>query len=217
MLRSVLRRLTPANVNNIYHRTRKRLGHDAHEIVSPTTLRHVGRYLFASELVKGLDVLDVACGSGYGSLVLKETGSYRGIDVDPGAIRQARESFPGGRYILGSIYQLPQGDGVMGAVVSFETLEHVDKPERLVAEIARVLKPGGVLVGSIPINHPDRVYHHRPYTAAEAAAIFMSSPFLMVRDFFVQDDMMFTRGTREWIEENAATGALIAVMENVQL
>jgi len=136
---TVVRNASPARVKELYHLARKQLGHDAHNVVDAITLRHVGRYMFARNFVAGLRTLDVACGSGYGSMILDNVASYQGIDIDKTAIKTARRNFPGQAFTHGSIYSLPQSDGDVGAVTSFETLEHVDNPIAAIDEVARVL------------------------------------------------------------------------------
>ena len=52
---------------------------------------HLARYLWAGELVAGRRVLDVACGSGYGAVLLRHAGARHvlGVDRDPAAIERA--------------------------------------------------------------------------------------------------------------------------------
>lgn len=178
--------LAPAPVQSGYHRLKRLVGADVHVTVTRSEIRHVGRYVRASDLVAGRSVLDVACGSGYGALVLHSAAGYVGLDLDPRALREARREFPEFDYRQGSVYELPFEDASFGAVTSFETLEHVDQPLRAVAEITRVLEPGGVLVASIPINHPDRIHHFRPYTAVEAFEILTGDERLEVIELHVQ-------------------------------
>ena len=83
-------------------------------------------------------------------------------------------------------------------MVSFETLEHVQEPHRAMAEYARVLRVGGRLIGSIPIDHPDRIYHVKPYSAAEALDIFSSCARLRV-------DMIHRQGDTTVVPWNGTT------------
>jgi SAM-dependent methyltransferase len=117
---------------------------------------HWHRYAFARRFVTGRRVLDVACGEGYGSALLADVAqSVVGVDIAHGAIAHARESYasrPNLRFVEASAASLPLADGVVDAVVSFETIEHLarDDQPRMLAEIARVLSPRGVLVLSAP-------------------------------------------------------------------
>jgi len=117
---------------------------------------HLHRYLLALELAKGRDVLDVACGEGYGSHLLATTArTVVGVDIDAEVIRHAAEKYrlPNLRFAQGDCAALPLESGSMDMVVSFETIEHHDQHEAMLREIRRVLRPGGLLVISSP-NRP---------------------------------------------------------------
>jgi len=204
------RELAPIPLKNIYQRLRKLAGADMHAHVNRIVLRHIARYIKANEYMAGRNVLDVACGSGYGALILSNAASYRGIDLDYRAIRESKREFPEFDFSRGSVCELPFSNDCFSAVTSFETLEHVDQPNRAMKEIARVLTPHGIFVGSIPINHPDRIHHFKPYSAAEAYDIFTSAGF-SITAFLAQTDLTFT----EVKEREVATiteGTLISVM-----
>lgn len=189
MLKETVYRVAPKRAKDAFHLFKKVVLHrDVHVRIDAVALRHIGRYILADDMVAGLDVLDAACGSGYGAQVLCKAASYRGLDLDRRALHEARRSFPQSVFVEGSVFDLPFEDSSVGAVVTFETLEHVHGPERAMAEFTRVLRPGGILVGSIPINHPDRIHHVRPYSATEAYGILTSSSGLKVTSVAVQED-----------------------------
>jgi SAM-dependent methyltransferase len=112
------------------------------EAVEASLQEHLARYRFAREHVRGR-VLDVACGTGYGTRLLGAVGVDRSME----ALRYARR-YPA-PYVAADGGRLPFGRR-FDAVVSFETIEHLSDPERFVAECARVLKPGGVFLVSTP-------------------------------------------------------------------
>lgn len=125
---------------------------------------HVHRYAFASEFVRTGDVVvDAACGLGYGSHLLASltaAGRIVGADLSEYAVDYARENFgkDGSRveFHLSDACQLSfLEDSSVDIFVSFETLEHVPEPDALLAEAARVLKPGGRLLVSVPNNWAD--------------------------------------------------------------
>ncbi len=90
-------------------------------------LDHVNRYKFAASLLTG-DVLDAACGIGYGSRILHDSGCrVTGIDIDEKAIASAKKHYHGPEYICCDVRDCFLGK--FNAVVSFETLEHLEKPE----------------------------------------------------------------------------------------
>jgi SAM-dependent methyltransferase len=117
-------------------------------------VEHWHRYHFAARWAKGLVVLDVACGEGYGSALLaRHAAKVTGVDLSPDAIAHARSEYAGItnlEFVAASCTQMPLPDAAFDVVVSFETLEHIAAQEEFLAEVARVLKPGGVLVLSCP-------------------------------------------------------------------
>jgi 2-polyprenyl-6-hydroxyphenyl methylase / 3-demethylubiquinone-9 3-methyltransferase len=92
-------------------------------------------------------VLDVGCGAGFLSNDLARQGfEVTGLDASENSLAVARHHDATGkvRYQLGDAYQLPYADESFEAVCAMDFLEHIEKPERVIAEIGRVLKPGGL-------------------------------------------------------------------------
>lgn len=138
---------------------------------------HLHRYLFARELVAGRDVVDVASGEGYGSRLLAERARHVvGIDIAEEAVSHARRVYAKEgvlNFIKGDCTRLPLGDASVDAVVSFETIEHVDNPSRALGEFHRVLRPGGVLVVSSPnrATYPKgNPFHRHEFSVEELRA-----------------------------------------------
>lgn len=132
---------------------------------------HRHRYMWAAEYASG-DVCDLACGYGYGAEAITANGlvkSYVGIDTSTEAIAQANQRFASDarRYILASAIDIPLADQSVDTVVSLETLEHLVEPALALGEFNRILRPDGVLVGSVPSKYFDDraedVYGKNPY------------------------------------------------------
>src|SRR5690242_564830 len=92
---------------------------------------HLHRYAWCSRLVAGKDVLDIACGEGYGSAMLaRHARSVTGVDIAQSAVQHAAERYggtPGLQFTCGDAAQIPLGDQSVDVVVSFETIEHHDR------------------------------------------------------------------------------------------
>lgn len=137
-------------------------------------LEHQHRYHLVAGLAKGRDVLDVASGEGYGSALLASVArSVVGVDVAADAVEFATEKYASNatnlRFVTGSCSALPLADASVDLVVSFETIEHHDQHEAMLAEIKRVLRPNGVLVISSPDRHEysDVPGYRNPYHVKE--------------------------------------------------
>ncbi|MEV0219728.1 class I SAM-dependent methyltransferase [Streptomyces sp. NPDC050704] len=109
----------------------------------------------AADAVLGLipegagNLLDAACGTGIVTRRLAEAGlEVTGADAAYGMLRRAAERVPG-RVVLADIRQLPFPDSSFGAVSAIWLLHLLDDAERVVAEVARVLRPGGVFVTTV--------------------------------------------------------------------
>ena len=105
--------------------------------------------LFVAAIGRGKRVLDLGCRSGALTRHFLEGNSVVGLDVDATALEKAAAL--GIEPVRANVEEpLPFEDGSFDAVVAGELFEHLQFPDALVAEIRRVLRPGGVLVGSVP-------------------------------------------------------------------
>jgi SAM-dependent methyltransferase len=119
--------------------------------------RDEGDFVFVPERIpllvaavgRGKRVLDLGCRSGALTRHFLEGNSVVGLDVDANALEKAAAL--GIEPVQANVEEpLPFDDGSFDAVVAGELLEHLQFPDALVAEIRRVLRPGGVLAGSVP-------------------------------------------------------------------
>jgi len=98
----------------------------------------------------GALVLDLGCGTGSLLDPLRRRG-YRplGLDVRPEGLASVRARDPDAWLVQAEADHLPLRDGSVDAVVALDVLEHVDD-RAVLAEVSRVLRPGGLLVVSVP-------------------------------------------------------------------
>lgn len=134
---------------------------------------HLARYWWAAAAAGGADVLDAACGVGFGTALLADAGAgtATGVDLSEEAVAAARERCGSqAAFVVADVMELPLEDDSFDLAVCFETIEHVSKPERAIAELRRVLRPSGSLVISSPnpgVSPPGNPHHARELTPAE--------------------------------------------------
>lgn len=136
-------------------------------------------------------ILDAGCGTGglIRRLGRKHPGwRWTGIDVDPLAVRLARERVGESVQLAeGSVTALPFPAGSFDAVVSADVLYHLDDDATAVAESFRVLRPGGVLIVNVPAYpwlwsyHDEAVGGRRRYRRAGLIALLTAAGFSAVR------------------------------------
>jgi 2-polyprenyl-3-methyl-5-hydroxy-6-metoxy-1,4-benzoquinol methylase len=116
---------------------------------------HVHRYRLAAALCSGLRVVDLACGSGYGSVILRETASsVVGVDNDPATIETARATVGGETGIhfevADAVEYLQRGLHDHNAIVCLEGIEHLADLDAAVDALAALARGGMRLVISVP-------------------------------------------------------------------
>ena len=130
------------------------------ECVREIWYEHVHRYVLAGEAVTGLNVLDAACGEGYGSCYLAGLAKHvTGVDISGQSISHASARYQAGNlsFLQADCRKLPFPDGHFDCIVSFETLEHMQEQEQLLAEFRRVLATNGFLL----ISSPDKAIYSK--------------------------------------------------------
>ena len=148
-------------------------------------VEHWHRYHFAARWCEGKRVVDVACGEGYGSALLARHAEHvTGVDISPEAVAHAQRSYAllaNAQFACAPCSALPLADASVDVAVTFETVEHIAGQTQFIGELARVLKPDGVLVLSCPnkLEYSDKrayanEFHVRELYRDELAALVES-------------------------------------------
>lgn len=117
---------------------------------------HLARYHFAKAFVEGKRVLDIACGTGYGTKLLKDAGAVEivGVDIDNQAIEFANENYAGEgiKFLCDSVDTATFDSKYFDVVVTYETIEHLESETRkkYLLLLRETLKDDGIIILSTP-------------------------------------------------------------------
>jgi SAM-dependent methyltransferase len=132
-------------------------------------------------------ILDAGCGSGNVLTHLARRGRAVGVDVSEEAVRLSRGR--GVRVVRGSVLGLPFAEAAFDVVTSFDVIYHswVEDDRAAVGELARVLKPGGLLLLRVPAlewlrrAHDDAVMTRHRYTRGELVRLLEGAGLAVLR------------------------------------
>jgi SAM-dependent methyltransferase len=151
--------------------------------------RHEVVYEQLAPRCAGLDVLEAGCGEGYGAdLIARAARRVIGLDYDDAAVAHVRARYPRVEAIQGNLAALPLPDVAVDVVVNFQVIEHLWDQAQFIAECARVLRPGGLLMISTPNritfspgrDTPINPFHTRELNAAELTELLVDGGLVMV-------------------------------------
>jgi len=108
----------------------------------------------------GAKVLDIGCGMGELARLIrnKRDADVTCLDFSRWACEQLKKD--GFKTVLSALPKIPSPDNAFDAVVAIEVLEHLDTVEKTIIQMARVVKPGGIIICSVPNNrlYPSGLY-----------------------------------------------------------
>ena len=142
--------------------------------------RHLAVYEWIAQRCGGLEVVDMACGEGYGCEVLaRRARRVTGVDANPEAHEHARLRYsrPGVRFVRDLVERWSEP---CDALVFLQTIEHVPEPAAVLRHFRGMLRPGGRAYVSTPnlltlappgADKSDNPWHLREYRAAEFRAL----------------------------------------------
>ncbi len=152
----------PVHPFNLQNEGKKSYAMWQYEKGQDTIKFYLDRYT-EDEMFRGKTVLDVGCGAGGKTMFYASKGVKEivGMDIVPYYKEEAEAlakelGFAGVfRFVTGDAAESGFPDDTFDTVVMNDAMEHVDRPEAVLAEIRRILKPGGRLfVNFPPYNHP---------------------------------------------------------------
>lgn len=151
--------------------------------------RHQAAYEYLRDEVAGPRVLEIGAGEGYGAALLAErVPTVLALDYDWPTICHLARRYPAVSAVRGNLAALPLLDCSIDTVVSLQVIEHVWDHRQFLAECARVLRPGGLLVLSTPnrltfspgSDKPVNPFHTHEFTAVELQALVAGSGLSVV-------------------------------------
>jgi 2-polyprenyl-3-methyl-5-hydroxy-6-metoxy-1,4-benzoquinol methylase len=149
-------------------------------------IKHTQRYQWASTYTRGKKVYDVACGAGYGNLILMAS-SYTGFDISSEAIEYAKTYYtvgPTDRFYVEDANDMPIMD-MADVIVSFETVEHIKEPEKFMKWCSLF---GKTTLISSPIKRSYRMSHYHLFEYKLSEFKGAISKYFSKVDYFIQKD-----------------------------
>lgn len=126
------------------------------DTLGAVTLGAVGPLLDAVGAAPGVRLLDIACGTGALAAEAARRGAEAiGMDFAPAMVAEAARRHPGVAFRVGDAEAIPLPDASVDAVTCSFGMLHMERPERVLAEVARVLRPGGAGRFAITAWAPD--------------------------------------------------------------
>lgn len=127
-------------------------------------IRHddvIGTILDNGGITTGVDVLDVACGTGvlFPDYLSRGVGSLTAIDIAPEMVRIAREKFPQVEILCGDVTET-NFDKKFDRIVVYNAFPHFPEPEKLIAKLSSLLKEGGILTVAHGMSRAQIDRHH---------------------------------------------------------
>ncbi|MEO8360860.1 MAG: methyltransferase domain-containing protein [Vicinamibacteria bacterium] len=157
-------------------------------------MRRIARSLLTPLLpakdAAGRRLLDAGCGTGWNLQDLSKFGETHGVDLSPLAVITTRRR--GGRVIQGNLLELPYASASFDVVTSFDVIYHawVKNDAQAIGELARVLKPGGLMLIKAPAlkilwgAHDEAVHSRHRYNRAEMEALIEGASLKLIRSTY---------------------------------
>ena len=168
---------------------------------------HLARYRFATLYIRNKSVLDIACGTGYGTRMLSDGGAtyVDGVDINAEVVAFAQETYGTSQisYYIGDVCSFNQGKKY-DVIVSFETIEHIPDYSCTLSNLYNLLCESGILIISSPNrlitspascsfkDKPINKFHVHEFSIHELTAILIEHRFTVhSNNIFGQRQQLF--------------------------
>lgn len=125
------------------------------------------RYKFCNAFIKDDVVLDIPCGTGWGTSLLRGYRNLIGMDIDTDSVAFAQKHYSKKniQYLVGSMESIPLPDNDVDVIICLEGFEHIKREQGIIflAEAKRVLKKDGRIILTSPVIEPGRSGSGNPY------------------------------------------------------
>jgi SAM-dependent methyltransferase len=150
--------------------------------------RELVRELLARHAPAGPDlrILDVGCGTGATLTAEQDSGTGIGLDRSAAALQFCRQRGLR-RLARARAESLPVTDGSVDVVLALDLLEHIEEDAAAMKELARVLRPGGILVTTVPAlpelwsEHDEALDHVRRYRGRQLRRLLAQADLCVER------------------------------------
>lgn len=173
---------------------------DMNDVHDQDSLRiHEARYEFAATQLRGEQILDMACGCGFGTALMAAKHPKRqftGVDIDPVAIDYAREHYsaPNLQYLCADAMTF--ASGIYNSIVSLETIEHLSDAKGFIARLPELLEEGGRIIASVPVTPTcdGNPHHLHDFSQRSFKRLFAKQSFVPGEEF---------RQVQPWVYKDA--------------
>ncbi|MFX0039686.1 MAG: class I SAM-dependent methyltransferase [Promethearchaeota archaeon] len=152
------------------------------------------RYNFCNNYIDSKIVLDIPCGVGWGTSLLKGYGKLYGIDIDKQAIEKAKKKYPQIIFKKGSMQNIPFENEFFDVIICLEGIEHITfiEGQDFLIEVNRTLKKDGIFIITTPLllegkYHSGNKFHLCEYKEEEFLRIIKEKYFSILKKDYINN------------------------------
>lgn len=160
-----------------------------------------------------LSILDVGCGTGGNMAALEQFGYVTGCDISREAIEFCRQRGQLRVFLQDDPARLPFTTGSFDLVTAFDVLEHVERDREMMAELYRILVPGGTAFLTVPAHpwlwtiHDESLHHQRRYTRERLRSDLAAAGFTNIRVEYTNGLLMPLMVPIRWLRHSLHPGS----------